>query len=281
MPERERKSDRHAEHRHYPSTPNRRGAAGAGRDRTEAAIRCGLRPSVVRVPLPVAARCSCCWRSRSPRSCRPGGSPRRRTAGRRSTKPPRTPARRPRPNPSTTCIRARRPRRSRPSSSRPTADIYFVTVMAPEQSLLSWLVGRNEPAIEFLTAEDRNGFRTPSQRRTLDLAVDAHVEQVAQYVALKRDRVRRLDRARRRADRGHGVPRGLGGRPPVRDVEPVRHGARSRRPDHRHRRRADRRPSTTSPLRSTSSEPGDVDLDDDRRPQDGQAPPSSTVDVSS
>ena len=68
----------------------------------------------------------------------------------------------------------------------PTGDIYFVTVMSPEQSLLSWLVGRNEPAIEFLTAEDVNGFRTPSQRRTLDLASMRTSEQVAQYVALKR-----------------------------------------------------------------------------------------------
>jgi PDZ domain-containing protein len=68
----------------------------------------------------------------------------------------------------------------------PTGDIYFVTVMSPEQSLLSWLVGRREPAIEFLTAEDVNGFRTPSQRRTLDLASMRTSEQVAQYVALKR-----------------------------------------------------------------------------------------------
>jgi len=68
----------------------------------------------------------------------------------------------------------------------PTGDIYFVTVMSPEQSLLSWLVGRKEPAIEFLTAEDVNGFRTPSQRRTLDLASMRTSEQVAQYVALKR-----------------------------------------------------------------------------------------------
>jgi PDZ domain-containing protein len=68
----------------------------------------------------------------------------------------------------------------------PDGDIYFVTVMSPEQSLLSWLVGRDEPAIEFLTAEDVNGFRTPSQRRTLDLASMRTSEQVAQYVALKR-----------------------------------------------------------------------------------------------
>jgi PDZ domain-containing protein len=68
----------------------------------------------------------------------------------------------------------------------PEGDIYFVTVMSPEQSLLSWLVGRREPAIQFLTAEDVNGFRTPTQRRTLDLASMRTSEQVAQYVALKR-----------------------------------------------------------------------------------------------
>jgi PDZ domain-containing protein len=68
----------------------------------------------------------------------------------------------------------------------PAGDIYFVTVMAPEQSLLSWFVGRDEPAIEFLTAEDRNGFRTPTQRRALDLESMRTSEQVAQYVALKR-----------------------------------------------------------------------------------------------
>jgi PDZ domain-containing protein len=68
----------------------------------------------------------------------------------------------------------------------PEGDIYFVTVMAPEQSLLSWFVGRDEPAIQFLTEEDRNGFRTPTQRRTLDLASMRTSEQVAQFVALKR-----------------------------------------------------------------------------------------------
>ena len=68
----------------------------------------------------------------------------------------------------------------------PDGDIYFVTVMAPEQSLLSWLVGRDDPAVEFLTEEDVNGFRTPTQRRTLDLESMRTSEQVAQYVALQR-----------------------------------------------------------------------------------------------
>jgi Lon-like protease len=59
-------------------------------------------------------------------------------------------------------------------------------VMAPEQSVLSWWVGRDEPAIEFLTAEDKNGPRTPQQNRTLDQASMRTSEQVAQYVALQR-----------------------------------------------------------------------------------------------
>jgi PDZ domain-containing protein len=65
-------------------------------------------------------------------------------------------------------------------------DFYFVTVMAPEQSLLSWLVGYGYPAVEFVTREDVFGFRSPSQRRTLDLASMRTSEQVAQYVALRR-----------------------------------------------------------------------------------------------
>jgi PDZ domain-containing protein len=47
-------------------------------------------------------------------------------------------------------------------------------------------VGRKEPAIQFLNAEDVNGFRTPTQRRTLDLASMRTSQQVAQYVALKK-----------------------------------------------------------------------------------------------
>jgi PDZ domain-containing protein len=68
----------------------------------------------------------------------------------------------------------------------PRGDIYFVTVMHPTQSVLSWMVGKDEPSIEFLTKEDVFGFRTPSQRRTLDLASMRSSEQVAQYVALQR-----------------------------------------------------------------------------------------------
>ena len=68
----------------------------------------------------------------------------------------------------------------------PVGDIYFVTVMAPTQSLLSWLVGRDDAAVEFLNDEDVNGFRTPTQRRTLDLESMRTSEQVAQFVALQR-----------------------------------------------------------------------------------------------
>lgn len=68
----------------------------------------------------------------------------------------------------------------------PSGDFLMVTVMAPEQSVLSWLVGRGDPAIEFLTAEDKFGLRTPQQNRTLDQASMRTSEQVAQYVALQR-----------------------------------------------------------------------------------------------
>jgi PDZ domain-containing protein len=68
----------------------------------------------------------------------------------------------------------------------PSGEILFVTVMHPSQSLLSWLVARDNPAIQFLNREDVYGFSTPSQRRTLDLASMRTSEQVAQYVALKR-----------------------------------------------------------------------------------------------
>jgi PDZ domain-containing protein len=68
----------------------------------------------------------------------------------------------------------------------PDGDFLMVTVMAPEQTLLSWLVGRDDPAVEFLTEEDRFGFRTPQQNRTLDLASMRTSEQVAQFVALQR-----------------------------------------------------------------------------------------------
>ncbi len=63
-------------------------------------------------------------------------------------------------------------------------DFFFVTVTAPEQSLLSHLVGRNEPAIDLLTEEDKFGFQTPEQRREFNLQAMRTAEQEAQYVAL-------------------------------------------------------------------------------------------------
>jgi PDZ domain-containing protein len=48
------------------------------------------------------------------------------------------------------------------------------------------MVGRDNPAIQFLTEEDVYGFQTPTVRRTLDLASMRTSQQVAQYVALKK-----------------------------------------------------------------------------------------------
>lgn len=61
---------------------------------------------------------------------------------------------------------------------------HFVTVTSPSQSVLSWLAGRNDPAIDFLTEEDKFGIRTPTQRRELNLQLMRSAEQEAQYVAL-------------------------------------------------------------------------------------------------
>ncbi len=68
----------------------------------------------------------------------------------------------------------------------PVGDIYFVTVTEPEQSLLSWLIGRDDPAIQFMTKEEKFGVQTPEQRRVFALESMRSSEQVAQYVALKR-----------------------------------------------------------------------------------------------
>ena len=61
---------------------------------------------------------------------------------------------------------------------------HFVTVTSPEQSVLSWFAGRHDPAIEFMTEEDKFGVRTPSQRREFNLQMMRSAEQEAQYVAL-------------------------------------------------------------------------------------------------
>lgn len=68
----------------------------------------------------------------------------------------------------------------------PEGDIYFVTVTEPSQSVLSWILGREQPAVEFLTFEQKYGVQTPQQRRTFALEFMRTSEQVAQYVALER-----------------------------------------------------------------------------------------------
>jgi PDZ domain-containing protein len=66
----------------------------------------------------------------------------------------------------------------------PHGDVMFVTVSAPQQSLLSWFIGRGDPAIDFLTEEDKYGTQTPTQRREFNLQMMRTAEQEAQYVAL-------------------------------------------------------------------------------------------------
>ncbi|CAN5445694.1 protease DdcP [soil metagenome] len=65
-----------------------------------------------------------------------------------------------------------------------SSSVYFVTVTEPQQSVLSWWVGRDEPAIEFLTDEQKFGLQTPEQRRVFALESMRSSEQVAQFVAL-------------------------------------------------------------------------------------------------
>jgi PDZ domain-containing protein len=62
--------------------------------------------------------------------------------------------------------------------------VHFVTVTSPRQSVLSWLAGRDDPAVEFLTAEEKSGGRTPTQRREFNLQQMRSAAQEAQYVAL-------------------------------------------------------------------------------------------------
>jgi Lon-like protease len=66
----------------------------------------------------------------------------------------------------------------------PDNSFYFVTVTAPSQSALSWFAGRDDPAVSFLTEEDKYGSRTPSQRQEFNLQMMRTAEQEAQYVAL-------------------------------------------------------------------------------------------------
>ena len=66
----------------------------------------------------------------------------------------------------------------------PEGNFLFVTVSAPEQSLLGWFSGRDDPAIQPLTEEDKFGVRTPSQRREAALQQMRTASQEAQFVAL-------------------------------------------------------------------------------------------------
>lgn len=65
------------------------------------------------------------------------------------------------------------------------SSVYFVTVTEPRQSILSYLVGRDEAAVEFLTEEQKFGVQTPEQRRVFALESMRTSEQVAQFVALR------------------------------------------------------------------------------------------------
>jgi PDZ domain-containing protein len=67
----------------------------------------------------------------------------------------------------------------------PRGDLFFVTISRPEQSLLSWLVGRTEPVIDLETEEDKFGERTATQDRSISLQQMRTATQEAQYVALQ------------------------------------------------------------------------------------------------
>lgn len=63
-------------------------------------------------------------------------------------------------------------------------DFFFVTVSAPNQSILSWLIGSADPVVDPLTEEGKNGRRTPVQNREIALQQMRTATQEAQYVAL-------------------------------------------------------------------------------------------------
>jgi len=65
------------------------------------------------------------------------------------------------------------------------SDFYFVTVSAPEQSVLSWMIGSDEPTVDLLTEEDKNGRRTATQTREISLQQMRTATQEAQFVALQ------------------------------------------------------------------------------------------------
>ncbi len=63
-------------------------------------------------------------------------------------------------------------------------DFFFVTVSAPNQSVLSWMIGSRDPVVDLLTEEGRNGQRTASQNREISLQQMRTATQEAQFVAL-------------------------------------------------------------------------------------------------
>lgn len=71
-----------------------------------------------------------------------------------------------------------------PSVFPSVGEINFVTVSEPAQSVLSWWVGRDDPAVQLLTEEAKYGVQSPDQRRVFSLESMRTAEEVAQYVAL-------------------------------------------------------------------------------------------------
>ncbi|MGB3736422.1 MAG: S16 family serine protease [Ilumatobacter sp.] len=63
-------------------------------------------------------------------------------------------------------------------------DFFFVTVSAPNQSVLSWMIGSPDPVVDLLTEEGRNGQRTATQNREISLQQMRTATQEAQFVAL-------------------------------------------------------------------------------------------------
>ena len=63
-------------------------------------------------------------------------------------------------------------------------DFFFVTVSAPNQSVLSWMIGSSDPVVDLLTEEGRNGQRTAAQNRQISLQQMRTATQEAQFVAL-------------------------------------------------------------------------------------------------
>ncbi len=72
------------------------------------------------------------------------------------------------------------------ADTEPDGRVYFVTISEPEQSVLGWWVGADDPAVAFTTYGEKYGNQTPSQRRTASLQMMRTSGEVAQYVALTR-----------------------------------------------------------------------------------------------